>query len=121
RVQIDLRKEMILCKQVIGHQTLTKKLLLCKLLLLAVAGEQEEELRLEGGLLGLVVEAAQERVVVHLFQHHPGLQLVGQDARQRRLADPDRALDGDVPCPAHGLPPGWLRASEYHARSRVSR
>src|SRR5262249_15404353 len=48
RIEIDLRKELILREEIVCNQTLAKKILLCKLLLLPVTGQQEEHLRLEG-------------------------------------------------------------------------
>ena len=112
RVEVDLGEDVVLGEEVVGDQALAEELLLRQLLLLAVAGQQEEQLRLEGVLVGLVVEPAQKRVVVDLLEDGAGLQLLGEQAGQRRLADSDRALDDDVPGFAHRLPAG--EASEYH-------
>ena len=63
---------------------------------LACARKQEEHLRRQGRRTAVPVEAFEERVLLDLFEHEFRGQAVGQPTGERRLADADRALYGDV-------------------------
>jgi predicted dienelactone hydrolase len=57
---------------------------------------KEEELRLERVAGAVLVEAGEERVLAGLLEQQLGAGALGEQARERRLADADRPFDRDV-------------------------
>lgn len=65
-------------------------------MLLVVAAEQKENLRLEGKTAAILIKIGEKRVFFEDFQQDSCLFKIGsQQARQRRLTHADDALDGD--------------------------
>ena len=89
-----------------------------ELLLLAVAREQEEELRLEGGAGAAVVEGAQERVGRPVLERLLRLEPLGQPVDHGRLADADRSLDRHVVERHQARAPASRRTAEASGQSR---
>src|SRR5262249_34993823 len=73
-------------------------------LLLSIALQQEEELRLERVGASILVEPPQKRIVVDLLEDQWNGELGGETTREDRLPDADRALDRYVPPPSPAGP-----------------
>ena len=95
-LQVEMREDADLFENVIGDEELREQLLLRQRLQLLVAGEQEEELRLEGVALGMLVEALEEGIVLELLQHELAAEALVQQPRQAGLAGADHTFDRDV-------------------------
>ena len=95
RRQVLLREQVVLVEQEVGHHaTLALDRAECGELVDAL--EQEGELGRQAPALGLLVEAAKERVELGLLEHRLGLETVGQAAGEGGLAGADRTFDDDV-------------------------
>jgi hypothetical protein len=81
---------------VVGHDEGREEVDLRELALLLVARQEKEELRLKRGALLALVELRKKRVV-HVLQDLRAMEPPRQHLDERRLADPDRAVDRDVP------------------------
>ena len=88
-------EDPVLLEAVVGHQELLEELALHRLLLLLEPLEDEVELGLEGRARTVLVEVGEERVV-DVLEHAHRLEPAGDQVDERRLADPDRAVDRDV-------------------------
>src|SRR5262249_13019508 len=77
--EVGLGKDLILGKQVVGDRVLIEQILLHELALLAVAAEQEEQLRLEGVGARLFVELAEERIFFDLFENRARVELFSEE------------------------------------------
>src|SRR2546428_3681675 len=97
RAERDRGEDAVLGEQVVGDDALREELELSQLALLAVALEQEEELRLEGMASRFLVESPEEGILLDLLEEEPRPELGGEPPREDRLADADGALDRDVP------------------------
>src|SRR5207245_7808459 len=95
-LEVEVGEELALLEGVVADGGLGEEPALEQLLLLAVAGEQEEQLDLEGGAGGAVVEGLEERVLAPFLEHGVGLELLGQALDDRGLAHPDGPLDRHV-------------------------
>src|SRR5690242_14185180 len=89
--------KMVLGEEIVADRHLREEVLLEQLLLLPEAAEQEEELRLEGELVAVLVEAGEEGVLLHHLEDAARGEAPGECPRQRRLADADGTFDDDVP------------------------
>ena len=78
-----------------------EEILLLQLALLMVASEQEIKLRGKRVLVGILVEAWQERIVVGVLEHQARAQFARERLRQARFANSDGPFDRDIAAPAH--------------------
>src|SRR6185295_571973 len=99
RVQRDGGEDAVFREQVVADRHLREQILLEELLLLAEPAEQEEELRLEGVLAAVLVEARQKRILFHHLENAAGVEALRERLDQRGLSDADRSLHRDVPVP----------------------
>src|SRR5207302_8294805 len=89
-------EDPVLGEQVIADRDLREQVLLEQFLLLSEPGEEEEELRLEGELVAVLVEAGEERVLLDDLEHGAGAEPFREGPRERRLPDADRPFHDDV-------------------------
>ena len=92
-VEVQVGVDPVLLEQVVADGRLAEEVGLPQRLLLPVAVEQEEQLRLEGGARPIGIEVGEERVV-RFLQDGRRVDVRGQPLGQRRLADTGRALRG---------------------------
>ena len=96
RVERDRGEDPVFGEEVVAHGGLREQVLLEQLLLLLEPVEQEEELRLEGVLVAVLVEAGQEGVLLDDLEHAPRGEVFRQRPRERRLSHADGTFDDDV-------------------------
>src|SRR3989304_8017066 len=101
-VESEIRKDLILGKEIIAPQRRFEKVKLNQFLLLAESIQEEIELCLKGVATHIGVELRDKWVLLWAFQQLPGLQPLGQQLCKTRLADADRALDNDATGVRHG-------------------
>jgi hypothetical protein len=94
-VEIQVGVDAVLLEQVVADRRLAEEVRLPQRLLLPVAVEQEEQLRLEGGARLVGVEVGQERVV-RFLQDRRRIDVRGQPLGQRRLADTGGPFEGYI-------------------------
>ena len=116
----QVREDLVLRERVVGDDELLEEVHLRDLLLLAVAREQEVDLRLEGRPLPPLVEVGEERVLDVLEDLRAG-EALREEPGERGLPDADRSLDRDVPegklLGAEGAPTG---ARGYRRRTSAA-
>ncbi len=96
--------KFILGEEIVGDRGLGEEILLLQLALLMVASEQKIKLRRERVLVGILVEARQEWVVVGVLEHQARAQLARERLCEARFANPDGPFDRDIAAPAHRGP-----------------
>ena len=89
-------KQRVLLQQIIADDRAREKLRLRQFAQLVKAMKKKEELGLQGVALLVLVETAEKRVGLGLFEQQFGVQMFTQASGQAGLADPDRAFDNDV-------------------------
>src|ERR1019366_7844534 len=99
--EIQRGEDFILGEEIVGDGGLREEILLLEFALLIVAGEQEIKLRGKRVLVGVLVEAGGERVVVGILEYQARTQLAGERLREARFANPDGAFNRDIAAPAH--------------------
>ncbi len=96
RIEIELRKQAVSSKQVIGNLYIRKQIRLSQVFNLPRPRKQEKHLRGQSGATPVSIETLEERILLHFFENQVRGQAVGKSPRQRRLTDPNRSLDGNV-------------------------
>ena len=91
----DPGEQAVLLEQVIRHPHRREQVLLTQARQLLRVLEEEVQLRRQGRTDRIAVEAFEERVAVGLLLHRLRTPGVGEAARERGLADPDRTFDDD--------------------------
>jgi hypothetical protein len=95
-VQVHLGENLVLGEEVIDDHAVIEQVLLCQLVLLAIAAEEKEQLGLKGRGVRVFIEALQEGIVFDVLDDGAGAELLGEEPGQARLADTDRPFDDDV-------------------------
>lgn len=97
RAERDAGEDPILGEEEVAAQAAAgEEVFLAERVLLLIAHDQREELRLEGVAPRIPAELAQERVVLHALEHQPRAEARGEDAGEAGLAHADGAFHHDV-------------------------
>jgi len=95
--QVDAGKQRIFIKGVIGDNHMSgSQSFGDDLMLLLVAAEQEEDLRLEGIAAAVAIKVGEEGIFLENFEQKVGRKSGVDKARQGGLADSDNAFDGYI-------------------------
>ena len=95
-LEVQVRKDLVLLEYVVGDKKPVKQVCLRERALLLVAGQEEEDLCLEGVPLRILVEILEKRVFFELLHHDAGAQRLPQQRAERRFPGAGDPLDGDI-------------------------
>ena len=94
-VEIQIREDLVAVEDVVADRRLLEQVGLPQAGQLAMAVEQVEQLRLQRRAGPLGVEVGEERIL-GVFEDRRAVDSAGQPLGQPRLADADRAFDGEI-------------------------
>lgn len=89
-------KDPIAVKEVVTDDHPLEEVELVEVFLLLIAGDEEEELGLQGMPSPVLVELFQEGIILRSFKEEIAIQRRGQHPGKRRLPDADGSLYRDV-------------------------